>query len=141
MTKFYSASTAGFYDSAINPAMPGDAVAVTDAQWQALLDGQAKGQMIQASANGTPVLMQRPAPPPLTPIQQIRALEQANDDNQRKLNRQAAIDTALTIACRAPAAAGMTRDQVNAAYYAGNLGYKTVVDLEAQCAALRKLIV
>ena len=76
-----------------------------------------------------------------TPIQQIRALEQAHDDDQRKLNRQAAIDTALTIATRNPAAAGMTRDQVHAAYYAGNRGYKSMVDLEVQCAALRKLIV
>lgn len=80
-------------------------------------------------------------PPPPTPIQQIRALEQAHDDDQRKLNRQGAIDTALTIACRNPAAAAMTRDQVHAAYYAGNRGYRAMVDLEAQCAALRKLIV
>ena len=79
------------------------------------------------------------APP--TPIQQIRALEQAHDDDQRKLNRQGAIDTALTVACRNPAAASMTRDQVHAAYYAGNRGYRAMVDLEAQCVALRKLIV
>ena len=79
------------------------------------------------------------APP--TPMQQIRALEQAHDDDQRKLNRQAAIDTALTIAARNPAAAGMTRDQVHAAYYAANRGYKSMVDLETACAALRKLIV
>lgn len=80
-------------------------------------------------------------PTPLIPLQQIRALEQAHDDDQRKLNRQSAIDTALTIACRNPAALGKTRAEVHAIYYATNRGYKTMVDVEAQCAALRKLIV
>lgn len=77
---------------------------------------------------------------PTTPIQQIRALEQAHDDDQRKLNRQAAIDTALTVACRSPAAAGMTHDQVHASECAA-LRYRAMVDLEAQYGALRKQIV
>lgn len=80
-------------------------------------------------------------PPPLTPLQQIRALEQLHDDDQRKLNRQAAIDVALSVACRNVAAAGKTREQVHTIYYATNRGYKALVDLEAACAALRKLIV
>lgn len=80
-------------------------------------------------------------PPAPTPLQQIRALEQAHDDAQRKLNRQAAIDTALTIACRNPAAASMTRAEVHAYYYATNRGYRMTVDLEAACEVWRKQIV
>lgn len=76
-----------------------------------------------------------------TPLQQIHALEQAHDDDQRKLNRQAAIDTALTVACRNPAAATMTRDQVHAYYYTNNRGYRAMVDLETACSTLRKQIV
>lgn len=79
-------------------------------------------------------------PPPYTPtaLDQIRALEQTHIDDQRKLNRQAAIDTALTVACRSPAAEGKTRDEVHAIYYATNRGYRAMVDLEAQIAELRK---
>jgi hypothetical protein len=73
-----------------------------------------------------------------TAIDQIRALEQTHIDDQRKLNRQAAIDTALTVACRSPAAEGKTRDEVHAIYYASNRGYRAMVDLEAQIAELRK---
>lgn len=76
--------------------------------------------------------------PPPTALDQIRALEQTHIDDQRKLNRQAAIDTALTVACRSPAAEGKTRDEVHAIYYATNRGYRAMVDLEAQIAELRK---
>ena len=78
------------------------------------------------------------APP--TPLQEIRALEQAHDDDQRKLNRQAAIDTALTIVCRTPQAAGKTRAEVHDIWYATNRGYKAMVDLEAAVVELRKKI-
>jgi len=81
-----------------------------------------------------------PAPTPPTAIEQIRALEQQHMDDQRKLNRQAAIDTALTVACRSPAADGKTRDEVHAIYYSTNRGYRAMVDLEAQIAELRKLL-
>ena len=80
-------------------------------------------------------------PPPPTALEQIRALEQTHDDDQRKLNRQAAIDTALTIACRSPAAAGKTREQVHALWYEANRGYRAMVDLEARIVELRKKIV
>ena len=80
-------------------------------------------------------------PPPPSPLEQIRALEQANDDDQRKLNRQAAIDTALTIACRDPRVTNKTRAEVHTIYYASNRGYKAMVDLEAKVEALRKKIV
>lgn len=97
------------------------------------------GYQVWLAAGNTALPADVPAPP--TPIQQIRALEQAHDDDQRKLNRQAAIDTALTIACRSPAAATMTRDQVHTYYYSTNRGYRAMVDLEAACASLRKQIV
>lgn len=80
----------------------------------------------------------RPVPPAPSAIDQIRALEQTHMDDQRKLNRQAAIDTALTVACRSQAAEGKTRDEVHAIYYATNRGYRAMVDLEAQIAELRK---
>lgn len=76
--------------------------------------------------------------PPPSAIDQIRALEQTHIDDQRKLNRQAAIDTALTVACRSQAAEGKTRDEVHTIYYATNRGYRAMVDLEAQIAELRK---
>jgi hypothetical protein len=91
------------------------------------------------SEGNTPEPLDEPAPP--TPLEQIRALEQAHDDDQRRLNRQAAIDTALTIMCRAPEAQGYTRDQVHALLYAANRGYKAMVDLEAEISLLRKQIV
>ena len=75
-----------------------------------------------------------------TPLEQIRALEQAHDDDQRKLNRQGAIDTALTIACRNPAAQGKTRQEVHDSHYATNRAYQALFDLEAACIELRKQI-
>lgn len=80
-------------------------------------------------------------PPPPTPLEKIRALEQAHDDDQRKLNRQAAIDTALTIMCRSPMEEGKTRAEVHAMLYESNRGYRATVDLEAKVDLLRKLIV
>lgn len=97
--------------------------------------------------NGNWVVLVAPAdaPPtavlPLTSLQEIRALEQKHDDDQRKFNRQSAIDVALTVACRSPAAAGKTRDEAHAIYYATNRGYRAMRDLETECARLRKFIV
>lgn len=54
MSKFYSKTTGGFYDSAINATMPPDAIAVTDAAYAALFAAQSAGQIIQADANGNP---------------------------------------------------------------------------------------
>ncbi|MFN5348811.1 MAG: hypothetical protein ACK5A0_04640 [Polaromonas sp.] len=79
-------------------------------------------------------------PPAPTAIDKIRELEAKHEDDQRKLNRQAAIDTALTIACRHPKAAGKTRDEVHAIYYATHRGYRAMVDIEAQIVELRKQI-
>ena len=80
-------------------------------------------------------------PPSPTPLEQIRALEQAHSDDQRRLNRQGSIDTALTIMCRSPQAQGKTRAEVHTLLYAANRGYRAMVDLEAQIDLLRKQIV
>ena len=79
---FYSKSTGGFYTPEIHKVIPADAVAITDAQWRALLDGQSQGKVIEADANGRPVLG-APAPPApyipytVTPFQAKAALLQA----------------------------------------------------------------
>src|ERR1700743_1672952 len=64
MTMYYSKSTGGFYDDGIHvkSQIPSDAVEITVAEWQTLLQGQANGQMIVADANGNPVLQNYPEP-------------------------------------------------------------------------------
>lgn len=58
---FYSKQTGGFYRAEIHRNIPADAVSITDAQWQALLNGQSQGKVIAGDANGRPVL-QDPTP-------------------------------------------------------------------------------
>ncbi len=60
----YAQSTGGFYDPAINTAIPADAVTITDALYQSLLAGEAAGQVITADGSGNPVLAAPPAPTP-----------------------------------------------------------------------------
>lgn len=61
MAKKYSASTGGFYDAAIHgDNIPADAVEITIEEHAALLEGQSQGKMIQADANGRPVLVDPP---------------------------------------------------------------------------------
>lgn len=64
MSKFYSKTTHGFYDSNINATMPDDAVAITDATYTTLFAAQSAGQIIQADANGDPEAVAAPAPTP-----------------------------------------------------------------------------
>lgn len=63
----YSAATGGFYHSAVHgAAIPADAVAVSDAEHAALLDGQRAGSRIVAGPDGRPTLTAEPlalAPP------------------------------------------------------------------------------
>lgn len=61
---FYSKSTGGFYDPNINTDIPSDAVEITTAYWQELLAGQSEGKLIEAGADGYPILQDRPAPTP-----------------------------------------------------------------------------
>ena len=61
---FYSKTTGGFYDTAIHGNnILADAVEITAEQHVVLLEGQSRGKLIQADANGRPVLVD---PPPLT---------------------------------------------------------------------------
>ena len=61
---YYAKSTGGFYDTAIHGnSIPADTVEITVEEHQALLEGQSQGKLIQADANGRPVLVD---PPPLT---------------------------------------------------------------------------
>ncbi|MBD8241358.1 tail fiber assembly protein [Pantoea agglomerans] len=63
MTKFYSASTNGFYSEQMNgDTIPDDAIEITDEEWGALLDGQSKGKLISSDKKGRPVLKDYPAP-------------------------------------------------------------------------------
>ncbi|MDF3935348.1 DUF4376 domain-containing protein [Pseudomonas citronellolis] len=57
---FYSRATGGFYSSDIHgDSIPADAVEISDAEYAALLAGQAAGRVIQADADGHPVLAER----------------------------------------------------------------------------------
>ncbi|WP_307744487.1 tail fiber assembly protein [uncultured Pantoea sp.] len=63
MTKFFSASTNGFYSEEMNgDAIPEDSVEITDDEWGALLDGQSKGKLITSDKKGFPILKDYPAP-------------------------------------------------------------------------------
>lgn len=81
------------------------------------------------------------APPPPTPLAQIRALEQKHDDDQRKITRISILKLALDKMCADPAMAGKTRAQVHDLYSAASRGYRELFALEVECARLRKLIV
>jgi hypothetical protein len=74
MTKHYSASAGGFFDDEIHSALPTDAVVITDDEYAALLEDQAKGQAITADAGGRPVASAQPGP---TPAQQASTLSAA----------------------------------------------------------------
>ena len=52
---FYSKTSNGFYDPTINTVIPSDAVEITNEQYQALLQAQQNGQVIQADADGNPI--------------------------------------------------------------------------------------
>ena len=60
---YFSASTQGFYESAIHGAnIPADAVVIGRDEHNALIAGQALGRMIVADERGHPVLADRPGP-------------------------------------------------------------------------------
>lgn len=56
MAIFTSATTRGFYDDEFSPNMPHDAVSITSAEHQALLNGQSEGKSIEWDADGYPYL-------------------------------------------------------------------------------------
>lgn len=60
--KKYSPSNNAFYDTAINKAIPDDAVDITETEWAGLLAGQAKGKLIACGADFRPCLTEQPLP-------------------------------------------------------------------------------
>jgi hypothetical protein len=59
----YSSITNGFYKTGIHDAaIPLDVVEITDDEHAALLEAQARGQVIQADASGKPVAVALPRP-------------------------------------------------------------------------------
>ena len=59
---YYSASTGGFYDSAIHGSdIPEDSVEITAEEHAALMEGQSQDKEIGADKDGKPVLKDRPA--------------------------------------------------------------------------------
>lgn len=64
MARYYSATTNGFYDPAINAVMPPDAVSITDLAYEALFAAQAAGSTIGPDSNGNPVATPPAAPAP-----------------------------------------------------------------------------
>lgn len=64
MTIFSSKSTALFYDDAICPDLPNDAIEITYELRESLLEGQRQGKKIDFSPEDGPVLVE---PPPLSP--------------------------------------------------------------------------
>lgn len=63
MTKYYAASTNGFYSPEINVTdIPEDAVEITEEKWVSLLNGQSAGKLISSDKKGNPILIDFPAP-------------------------------------------------------------------------------
>ncbi|THD43922.1 tail fiber assembly protein [Enterobacteriaceae bacterium ML5] len=68
---YYSAKNNGFYAYALKNSYeqskngwPVDAIALSDNEYSALLEGQRKGKVITAGSSGKPVLSDPPAPTP-----------------------------------------------------------------------------
>ena len=75
---FYSKSTNGFYSREIHgDAIPSDAVEITADEHSALLEGQSQGKLIQADANGRPVLVDPPKPTAAEVCDRIKARRDA----------------------------------------------------------------
>uniref|UniRef100_B8DLJ3 Tail fiber assembly protein n=1 Tax=Nitratidesulfovibrio vulgaris (strain DSM 19637 / Miyazaki F) TaxID=883 RepID=B8DLJ3_NITV9 len=62
MSRYYSASTGGFYIEDLHANIPADAVAITADEHAALLDAQAHGLVIQPDSAGHPVAVDAPPP-------------------------------------------------------------------------------
>jgi hypothetical protein len=83
---FYSATTGGFYDTAIHgDNIPADAVEITTEQHAALLQGQSEGKQIASDENGRPVMQDQP---PITGnallLSQIATLEATISERRKR---------------------------------------------------------
>jgi hypothetical protein len=77
MKIFYSASTGGFYNDAINKVIPADAVAITTADHAALIRAQSNGRVICPDATGRPIART----PPLPTTEQAAAVARKQRDS------------------------------------------------------------
>ncbi|CAB5151785.1 hypothetical protein UFOVP148_63 [uncultured Caudovirales phage] len=66
MTKYYSKSANGFYDSVIHDALPKDAKEITEEKWQNLIQDMANGKILKADKAENPFTEDAPTPE-LTP--------------------------------------------------------------------------
>lgn len=62
MTIYYSPSTHGFYNDAVNLNIPADKIEITEDQHLSLIAGQAQGETIAVDDKGNVVLIPIPAP-------------------------------------------------------------------------------
>jgi len=60
----FSPSTCSFYDPAINPVLPSDAVEIDDDLYSELLRGNSRGQSISSDKHGYPCLISPAGPSP-----------------------------------------------------------------------------
>lgn len=110
MTLHYSKTTNGFYDSAINMAMPSDAVEISADTHAALLASQSAGQVIQPDQNGNPQAVSAAS---------LRTLGQAQDLQVNLL--ESAYAAAITQPVAFTTAAGQTQTFDADAAAQGNL--------------------
>lgn len=61
--KYYAASTNGFYDSVIHKVRPQDAVEISQALYEYLLNQQSEGKLITSDDNGYPIAVDRVTTP------------------------------------------------------------------------------
>jgi hypothetical protein len=91
---YWSISTNGFYNAAIHGNnMPGDAVAITQDEYSALIAGQRQGKRIVAGQNGKPEL----ADPPLASLADRKDAAKAAIDKAAGNARQRFVSTGTLI--------------------------------------------
>lgn len=78
MNYYFSPSQVGFFtDEYHGDSKPADCMSITEAEWQALLDGQSTGKEIKAGPDGHPILVDPPSyvpPPPPTLEQKLASI-------------------------------------------------------------------
>lgn len=60
MAFYYSPTQRGFYHDQVHETLPDDAVEITDAEWQRLLDRQTAGDLIVPGDGGKPIAVSAP---------------------------------------------------------------------------------
>ncbi|VAL31655.1 tail assembly chaperone gp38 [Enterobacter hormaechei] len=62
MPYYFSEKECGFYCEEVNDTVPYDAVEISDERYYSLLEGQSRGMLISADAEGNPILVEQPDP-------------------------------------------------------------------------------